>query len=129
MYPQIIGGGIPVGSLVMIMEDNEAPHHMFLLRYFMAQSLVHSQPLFFASPLPSPQAFLATLPAIASVRESRSRSIGPKDSSGQVSSSLLIPLQMDIARTCRILQIRSRTGSLHVLPYFLFCGRSLYIIP
>ncbi|XP_073392413.1 elongator complex protein 4 isoform X1 [Physcomitrium patens] len=80
---QIIGGGIPVGSLVMIMEDNEAPHHMLLLRYFMAQGLVHSQPLFFASPLPSPQAFLGTLPAIASARESKSRPMGPKDSSGQ----------------------------------------------
>lgn len=79
----ILGGGIPVGSLAMIMEDNEAPHHMLLLRYFMAQGLVHSQPLFFASPLPSPTAFLGTLPAIAIVRESKSRSMGPKDSNGQ----------------------------------------------
>ena len=102
MFLQIIGGGIPVGSLVMIMEDNEAPHHMLLLRYFMAQGIVHSQPLFFASPLPSPQAFLGTLPAIASVRESKSRSMGPKDSSGQVSFSLLIPLQKNIATTCRV---------------------------
>lgn len=84
MYLQIIGGGIPVGSLVMIMEDNEAPHHMLFLRYFMAQGLVHSQPLLFASPLPSPQAFLGTLPAIASARDSKSRSMGPKDSSHQV---------------------------------------------
>ncbi|CAM6067671.1 unnamed protein product [Sphagnum tenellum] len=62
----IVGGGIPVGGLVMVMEDIEAPHHMPLLRFFMAQGLVHSQPLFFATPLPSPQAFLGTLPAIAS---------------------------------------------------------------
>jgi len=68
----------------MIMEDNEAPHHMLFLRYFMAQGLVHSQPLFFASPLQSPQAFLGTLPAIASVRESKSRSVGPKDTNQQV---------------------------------------------
>jgi elongator complex protein 4 len=61
-----VGGGIPVGGLVMVMEDIEAPHHMPLLRFFMAQGLVHSQPLFFATPLPSPQAFLGTLPAIAS---------------------------------------------------------------
>ncbi len=61
-----MGGGIPVGGLVMVMEDIEAPHHMPLLRFFMAQGLVHSQPLFFATPLPSPQAFLGTLPAIAS---------------------------------------------------------------
>lgn len=85
IYLQILGGGIPVGSLVMIVEDNEAPHHMLLLRYFMAQGLVHSQPLFFASPLQSPTAFLGTLPAIATVRESKSRSMGSKDSSGQVS--------------------------------------------
>lgn len=75
---------MPVGGLVMVMEDIEAPHHMLLLRYFMAQGLVHSQPLFFTSPLPSPQAFLGLLPAVATVRESKSQTSDPKDMSGQV---------------------------------------------
>ncbi|KAK6923672.1 Elongator complex protein 4 [Dillenia turbinata] len=60
---KILGGGFPLGSLVMIMEDAEAPHHMLLLRNFMAQGLVHSQPLLYASPASDPRGFLGTLPS------------------------------------------------------------------
>ncbi|KAK6923856.1 Elongator complex protein 4, partial [Dillenia turbinata] len=54
----ILGGGFPPGSLVMIMEDAEAPHQMLLLRNFMAQGLVHSQLLLYASPASDPRGFL-----------------------------------------------------------------------
>ncbi|KAL3677646.1 hypothetical protein R1sor_027594 [Riccia sorocarpa] len=66
-----MGGGIPVGGIVMVMEDLEAPHHMMLLRYFMAQGLAHAQPLLFASPLFSPRCFLGTLPGLATGNESK----------------------------------------------------------
>ncbi|CAL0305955.1 unnamed protein product [Lupinus luteus] len=59
---KILGGGFCVGSLVMIMEDAEAPHHMLLLRNFMSQGLVHKHPLFYASPSKQPKLFLGTLP-------------------------------------------------------------------
>lgn len=62
---QIIGGGFPLGSLIMVIEDVNAPHHMLLLRYFMAQGLLHGQPLLFASSVSSPDAFLGTLPGVA----------------------------------------------------------------
>ncbi|XP_057815594.1 elongator complex protein 4 isoform X1 [Cryptomeria japonica] len=68
---KVIGGGIPIGGIVMIMEDIEAPHHLLLLRYFMAQGLVHKHPLLYASPLASPQAFFGTLPNIAQIKESK----------------------------------------------------------
>ncbi|KAI3920134.1 hypothetical protein MKW98_001390 [Papaver atlanticum] len=60
---KILGGGFPLGSLVMIMEDAEAPHHLLLLRNFMSQGLVHNQPLLYASPSKDPRAFLGTLPS------------------------------------------------------------------
>ncbi|KMZ64734.1 Elongator complex protein 4 [Zostera marina] len=59
----ILGGGFLLGSLVVIIEDPEAPHHHLLLRNFMSQGLVHYQPLFFASPSKDPKSFLGTLPA------------------------------------------------------------------
>ncbi|XP_078437238.1 paxneb protein-like protein isoform X2 [Wolffia australiana] len=40
----ILGGGLHVGSLVMIVEDAEAPHHLLLLRNFMGK-----RPLLFSS--------------------------------------------------------------------------------
>lgn len=58
----ILGGGFSLGSLVMVMEDSEAPHHMLLLRNFMSQGLVHNQPLLYASPSKEPRGFLGTLP-------------------------------------------------------------------
>ncbi|CAL4927573.1 unnamed protein product [Urochloa decumbens] len=60
---RILGGGFLLGSVVMIMEDADAPHHLLLLRCFMAQGVMHKQPLLFAGPLKEPRLFLGTLPA------------------------------------------------------------------
>lgn len=71
---KILGGGFPLGSLVMIMEDAEAPHHLLLLRNFMSQGLVHNQPLLYASPSKDPRAFLGTLPSPVLSKDEKSRS-------------------------------------------------------
>ncbi|CAH2068902.1 unnamed protein product [Thlaspi arvense] len=70
---KILGGGFPLGSLVMVMEDPEAPHHMLLLRNFMSQGLVHNQPLLYASPSKEPRAFLGTLPSPILSKEDKHR--------------------------------------------------------
>lgn len=62
-----------MGSLVMVMEDIEAPHHMLLLRNFMSQGLVHNQPLLYASPSREPRAFLGTLPSPVLSKDDKSR--------------------------------------------------------
>ena len=71
-----LGGGFPVGSLIMVMEDSEAPHHMLLLRNFMSQGLVHKQPLLYASPSNDPRAFFGTLPtpSSSSAKDDKTRS-------------------------------------------------------
>jgi len=68
---RILGGGYPLGSLVMVMEDPEAPHHMDLLRTYMSQGLVNNQPLLYASPSKDPKGFLGTLPHPASSKEDK----------------------------------------------------------
>ncbi|KAM3215016.1 hypothetical protein ACQJBY_067147 [Aegilops geniculata] len=60
---RILGGGFLLGSVVMVMEDLDAPHHLLLLRAFMAQGVVHKQPLLFAAPMKEPRSFLGALPA------------------------------------------------------------------
>ncbi|KAL6559113.1 hypothetical protein OROHE_006482 [Orobanche hederae] len=70
---KILGGGIALGSLVMIREDPEAPHHMLLLRNFMSQGLVHHQPLIYASPAKDPRGFLGTLPDPMVSKDEKSR--------------------------------------------------------
>ncbi|KAE8715715.1 hypothetical protein F3Y22_tig00110160pilonHSYRG00202 [Hibiscus syriacus] len=69
---QRLGGGFPLGSLVMVMEDAETPHHMLLLRNFMAQGLVHGQPLLYASTSRDPRGFLGTLPSPAVSKDDKS---------------------------------------------------------
>lgn len=71
---EILGGGFSLGSLVMVMEDAEAPHHMLLLRNFMSQGLVHKQPLLYASASSrDPKGFLGTLPAPGSSKEDKDK--------------------------------------------------------
>ncbi|KAJ4720572.1 Elongator complex protein 4 [Melia azedarach] len=79
---KILGGGFPLGSLVMVMEDAEAPHHMLLLRNFMSQGLVHNQPLLYASPSKDPRSFLGTLPSPASSKDDKSRDRDPEQEKG-----------------------------------------------
>lgn len=70
---KILGGGFPLGSLVMVMEDTDAPHHMLLLRNFMSQGLVHNQPLLYASPAKDPRSFLGTLPSPSTSKDDKAR--------------------------------------------------------
>lgn len=79
---KILGGGFPLGSLVMVMEDPEAPHHMLLLRNFMSQGLIHNQPLLYASPSKDPRAFLGTLPSPVSSRDDKSRNVDAEQEKG-----------------------------------------------
>ncbi|KAJ4798941.1 Elongator complex protein 4 [Rhynchospora pubera] len=60
---RILGGGFLVGSVVMVMEDADAPHHLLLLRNFMSQGIVHGQSVLFAGPTKEPRSFLGTLPS------------------------------------------------------------------
>ncbi|XP_042037283.1 elongator complex protein 4-like isoform X1 [Salvia splendens] len=70
---KILGGGLALGSLVVVREDPEAPHHMLLLRNFMSQGLVHHQPLIYASPASDPRGFLGTLPSPMVSKDDKSR--------------------------------------------------------
>ncbi|KAB2051935.1 hypothetical protein ERO13_A12G078265v2 [Gossypium hirsutum] len=79
---KILGGGFPLGSLVMVMEDAEAPHHMLLLRNFMAQGLVLGQPLLYSSPARDPRGFLGTLPSPAASKDDKSRERDPDQEKG-----------------------------------------------
>lgn len=85
-FVEILSGGFPLGSLVMVMEDAEAPHHMLLLRNFMSQGLVHNQPLLYASPSENPRAFLGTLPSAVSTKDNKSLDRKPE----QVSSFIFV---------------------------------------
>ncbi|KAG6647023.1 hypothetical protein CIPAW_07G049700 [Carya illinoinensis] len=71
---KILGGGFALGSLVMVMKDAEAPHHMLLLRNFMSQGIVHKQPLLHASPSKDPKGFLGTLPSPRSCKVDKDKS-------------------------------------------------------
>ncbi|KAE8729835.1 Elongator complex protein 4 [Hibiscus syriacus] len=79
---KVLGGGFLLGSLVMVMEDAEEPHHMLLLRNFMAQGLVHDQPLLYASPARDLRGFLGILPSPAVSKDDKSREPDPNQEKG-----------------------------------------------
>ncbi|BFG35649.1 hypothetical protein CerSpe_219230 [Prunus speciosa] len=86
---KILGGGLSLGSLVMVKEDAEVPHHMLLIRNFMSQGLVHNQPLLYASPSKDPRQFLGTLPCPALPKDDKSSHRDP-DQEKRVENSLAI---------------------------------------
>lgn len=77
---KILGGGLPLGTLIVVLEDSFAPHHLILLRYFLAQGVQNQQSLFFTSPLPSPRSFLSTLPGVS---ESHGEKRGSQKTKGE----------------------------------------------
>ncbi|KAE8735100.1 hypothetical protein F3Y22_tig00000477pilonHSYRG00483 [Hibiscus syriacus] len=81
-FLEVLGGAFPLGSLVMVIEDAEEPHHMYLLRNFMAQGLVHGQPLLYASPAKDPRGFLGTLPSPIVSKDEKSREPDPNHEKG-----------------------------------------------
>ncbi|KAE8708348.1 Elongator complex protein 4 [Hibiscus syriacus] len=81
---KVLGGGFPLGSLVMVMEDAEVPHHMLLLRNFMTQGLVHGQPLFYASPARDPKGFLGTFPSSTASKDDKSWESDPYQEKGLI---------------------------------------------
>jgi elongator complex protein 4 len=91
-FAEILGGGFLLGSVVMVMEDSDAPHHLLLLRAFMAQGVVHKQPLLFAGPMKEPRSFLGALPApVASSKEdARQRAMGSGPSTDGRASVCLV---------------------------------------
>ncbi|GAM29249.1 hypothetical protein SAMD00019534_124250, partial [Acytostelium subglobosum LB1] len=46
---EILGGGVPVGSILMIEEDVNSSYYMFLLKYFLAEGVAQSHGAFFTS--------------------------------------------------------------------------------
>ncbi len=40
---KILGGGLPLGSLLLILEDGSSRHHATLLRYFLAEGAACGQ--------------------------------------------------------------------------------------
>lgn len=60
----IIGGGLPIGSVFVIEEDKYGLYAKIMLKYFMAEGIVTSQPLLVASQNVEPSEFVSELPAV-----------------------------------------------------------------
>ena len=71
-FDDVLGGGIPLGSLVLILEDAWTPHGSTLLRYFLAEGAVCGHTVHWAAASkPSPSA----LPQVAKGRSRSSRKV------------------------------------------------------
>ena len=44
----ILGGGLPLGSLILVLEDGVTSHHLTLLQYFIAEGLNNEQKVLWA---------------------------------------------------------------------------------
>ncbi|XP_012255806.2 elongator complex protein 4 [Athalia rosae] len=60
----VVGGGLPVGTIILIEEDMYGSYGRILLKYFMAEGVVSSHSLFLASQSSKPAQLLSELPAV-----------------------------------------------------------------
>lgn len=47
---QILGGGLPLGSILLVLEDGTSHHHETILRYFLAEGVASGHSCFLAGP-------------------------------------------------------------------------------
>ncbi|XP_043267118.1 putative elongator complex protein 4 [Venturia canescens] len=59
----MIGGGLPIGSIMLIEEDAYGNYARVMLKYFMAEGVVSSHPLFVASRDSRPAQLISEMPA------------------------------------------------------------------
>ncbi|XP_011298792.1 elongator complex protein 4 [Fopius arisanus] len=60
----IIGGGLPIGSILLIEEDTYGNYGKIVLKYFLAEGAVVSHSLFVASQDTKPEQLISELPAV-----------------------------------------------------------------
>ncbi|XP_077262512.1 elongator complex protein 4 [Temnothorax americanus] len=68
-----IGGGLPIGSILLIQEDKYGFYAKILLKYFMAEGVVISQPVLIASQDVQPSQLVSGLPAVVDDSEKHTK--------------------------------------------------------
>lgn len=75
----IIGGGLPIGSILLIEEDKYGLYAKVVLKYFMAEGVVTSQPILVASQDVKPSQFVSELPAVIQDSDLHTKTVGNID--------------------------------------------------
>lgn len=75
----IIGGGLPVGSMLVIEEDSYSTYAKVMLKYFMAEGVVTAQPLLVGSQDVKPSQLVSEMPAVITESTSLSQAQNTDD--------------------------------------------------
>ncbi|XP_029173437.1 elongator complex protein 4 [Nylanderia fulva] len=75
----IIGGGLPIGSILLIEEDKYGLYAKTALKYFMAEGVVTSQPVLVASQDVQPSQLVSDLPAVIKDSDLHAKTVGNID--------------------------------------------------
>ncbi|XP_025160491.1 elongator complex protein 4 isoform X2 [Harpegnathos saltator] len=71
----MIGGGLPIGSIFVIEEDKYDLYAKVMLKYFIAEGIVTSQPVLVASQDIQPSRLISELPAVVNDSDSQAKAI------------------------------------------------------
>lgn len=48
-FDKLLGGGLPLGTVTLLLEDSFTQHHTTLLKYFLAEGAAHNHALLWAA--------------------------------------------------------------------------------
>ncbi|XP_025832304.1 elongator complex protein 4-like [Agrilus planipennis] len=66
---ELLGGGLPVGSVVLIEEDSGGSYSRVMLRYFLAEGVVHKHAVFVGSQDYNPGKMIQSLSFLMSTKQ------------------------------------------------------------
>ena len=69
---RLLGGGLPLGSIMLILEDEVSQQHLNILRYFIAEGVACKHSVCWLLPQEPPEGVAAFLPDLASSSSSAS---------------------------------------------------------
>ncbi|XP_051885337.1 elongator complex protein 4 [Pristis pectinata] len=95
----VLGGGLAVGTLILVEEDKYESYSQMLLKYFVAEGIVCGHSLFIASAKDHPEEILQELPAplLDDVIETEESNKETEDNSGDITSASALQNSMSIA--------------------------------
>lgn len=86
---KLLGGGLPIGSIMLLLEDEHSQQHLNLIKYFLAEGVACRHSVCWLVPEPPPKGAAGFIPAQASTSSSSSTSRQVSKSSGLCCTTLL----------------------------------------
>jgi elongator complex protein 4 len=73
---RLLGGGLPLGSVMLLLEDPHSQQHIGFIKHFLAEGIACGHSSCWLAPRPQPGGAAAFVPAVATARQDSETRVG-----------------------------------------------------